>query len=82
MDQSEKFTFDNCCLFIIAYSHSLVSMLPSLMARMVSFGVEEFAKEFGNLKPAQFVDIIALAGDKSDNIPGNTHLLYPLQVCF
>lgn len=52
------------------------------MARMVSFGVEDFAKKFGNLKPAQFVDIIALAGDKSDNIPGNTHLLYPLQICF
>nr|VDC62361.1 unnamed protein product [Brassica rapa] len=39
-------------------------------SEMVSFGVEEFAKKFGNLKPAQFVDIIALAGDKSDNIPG------------
>ncbi|CAF2111193.1 DNA polymerase I [Brassica napus] len=39
-------------------------------SEMVSFGVEDFAKKFGNLKPAQFVDIIALAGDKSDNIPG------------
>ncbi|KAJ4900170.1 5'-3' exonuclease family protein [Raphanus sativus] len=39
-------------------------------SEMVSFGVEDFAKKFGNLKPAQFVDIISLAGDKSDNIPG------------
>lgn len=38
--------------------------------RMASFGMEDFAKKFGNLEPAQFVDIIALAGDKSDNIPG------------
>jgi 5'-3' exonuclease len=37
---------------------------------MASFGMEDFAKKFGNLEPAQFVDIIALAGDKSDNIPG------------
>lgn len=37
---------------------------------MVSFGLEDFAKKYGALKPAQFVDVVALAGDKSDNIPG------------
>lgn len=37
---------------------------------MVSFGMEEFAEKYGDLKPPQFVDIIALMGDASDNIPG------------
>jgi 5'-3' exonuclease len=37
---------------------------------MVSFGVEDFVKRFGALKPSQFVDVIALSGDKADNIPG------------
>ncbi|XP_010545123.1 PREDICTED: uncharacterized protein LOC104817577 [Tarenaya hassleriana] len=37
---------------------------------MVSFGMEDFAKKYGTLKPAQFVDVISLVGDKSDNIPG------------
>ncbi|XP_074589142.1 uncharacterized protein LOC141845033 isoform X2 [Curcuma longa] len=37
---------------------------------MVSFGLEDFAKRYGDLKPSQFVDVAALAGDKSDNIPG------------
>lgn len=37
---------------------------------MVSFGLEDFAKRYGALKPSQFVDVVALAGDKSDNIPG------------
>uniref|UniRef100_A0A1J3E8J2 DNA polymerase I n=1 Tax=Noccaea caerulescens TaxID=107243 RepID=A0A1J3E8J2_NOCCA len=39
-------------------------------SEMISFGVEDFAKKFGNLEPSQFVDIISLVGDKSDNIPG------------
>ncbi|WJX44321.1 hypothetical protein P8452_31309 [Trifolium repens] len=38
--------------------------------QMVSFGVEDFAKKYGGLKPSQFVDLIALSGDRSDNIPG------------
>lgn len=37
---------------------------------MVSFGVEEFAQRYGGLKPSQFADMIALSGDRSDNIPG------------
>ncbi|PNY06184.1 5'-3' exonuclease family protein [Trifolium pratense] len=38
--------------------------------QMVSFGVEDFAQKYGGLKPSQFVDLIALSGDRSDNIPG------------
>ncbi|AQL08270.1 5'-3' exonuclease family protein [Zea mays] len=38
--------------------------------RMVSFGVEDFVKRYGPLKPSQFVDVVALSGDKADNIPG------------
>ncbi|KAJ4723665.1 DNA polymerase I [Melia azedarach] len=37
---------------------------------MVSFGMEDFAKKYRELKPSQFVDVIALVGDKADNIPG------------
>ncbi|KAL6504115.1 hypothetical protein OROGR_026038 [Orobanche gracilis] len=37
---------------------------------MSSFGMEDFAKKYGTLKPSQFVDVISLVGDKSDNIPG------------
>ncbi|CAO2822743.1 unnamed protein product [Amaranthus hypochondriacus] len=39
---------------------------------MVSFGLEDFAKRYGTLTPSQFVDVVALVGDKSDNIPGVT----------
>lgn len=39
--------------------------------RMVSFGVEDFVKRYGALKPSQFVDVVALSGDKADNIPGS-----------
>lgn len=42
----------------------------AFLYRMVSFGLEDFAKRYGALKPFQFVDVVALAGDKSDNIPG------------
>ncbi|KAK7252077.1 hypothetical protein RIF29_35787 [Crotalaria pallida] len=38
--------------------------------KMVSFGVEHFEKRYEGLKPSQFVDMIALTGDRSDNIPG------------
>jgi 5'-3' exonuclease len=41
---------------------------------MVSFGMEDFEKRFGNLQPSQFVDIISLVGDSSDNIPGTLYL--------
>lgn len=37
---------------------------------MSSFGMEDFAKKYGTLEPSQFVDVISLVGDKSDNIPG------------
>ncbi|KAL8491757.1 hypothetical protein ACS0TY_023379 [Phlomoides rotata] len=37
---------------------------------MSSFGIEDFAKKYGTLEPSQFVDIMSLVGDKSDNIPG------------
>ncbi|XP_051148749.1 uncharacterized protein LOC127263658 isoform X2 [Andrographis paniculata] len=37
---------------------------------MSSFGLEDFAEKYGSLKPSQFVDVIALMGDRSDNIPG------------
>eukprot|EP00250_Pteridium_aquilinum_P007265 c17020_g1_i1 orf=519-1217(+) len=37
---------------------------------IVSFGLEEFQARFGDLDPSQFVDILALTGDKIDNIPG------------
>ena len=42
---------------------------------MVSFGVEDFVKRYGALKPSQFVDVVALSGDKADNIPGSLLLL-------
>ncbi|KAH6768228.1 5'-3' exonuclease family protein [Perilla frutescens var. frutescens] len=38
--------------------------------QMSSFGMEDFAEKYGTLKPSQFVDVISLVGDKSDNIPG------------
>lgn len=37
---------------------------------MVSFGMEDFAERYGALTPSQFVDVVSLMGDKSDNIPG------------
>ncbi|KAL5576267.1 hypothetical protein UlMin_017966 [Ulmus minor] len=37
---------------------------------MASFGMEDFAKRYGTLKPSQFVDVLALVGDRADNIPG------------
>ncbi|XP_071736286.1 uncharacterized protein [Rutidosis leptorrhynchoides] len=37
---------------------------------MVSFGMEDFAKKYGAIQPSQFVDVMALVGDRADNIPG------------
>lgn len=39
-------------------------------SRIVSFGVEQFAEKYGDLKPSQIVDVMALAGDNADFIPG------------
>lgn len=43
---------------------------------MASFGMEDFARKYGELKPSQFVDVISLVGDKADNIPGTTLLCH------
>lgn len=43
---------------------------------MVSFGMEDFAEKYGSLQPSQFVDVISLVGDKSDNIPGYFHFVF------
>ncbi|KAA0062493.1 DNA polymerase I [Cucumis melo var. makuwa] len=59
-----------CCFpRFLAFS----SILGDLHSRsgMVSFGLEDFADKFGVLEPSQFVDVMSLVGDKSDNIPGN-----------
>lgn len=48
----------------------LLNSLP--ISRMVSFGLEDFAEKYGVLEPSQFVDVMSLVGDKSDNIPGDS----------
>ena len=58
-------------ILLIALGVILLFTLVFLgLCRMVSFGSEDFAKRYGTLSPSQFVDVIALIGDKSDNIPG------------
>lgn len=47
------------------------------LSSMVSYGMEDFAKKYGPIQPSQFVDVMALVGDKSDNIPG--YFYHPLQ---
>lgn len=54
---------------ILSPSLRLLRIAPRGL-EMVSFGLEEFAERYGTLKPSQFVDVISLVGDKSDNIPG------------
>ncbi|MCL7022502.1 hypothetical protein MKW94_025203 [Papaver nudicaule] len=44
--------------------------IASRGSEIVSFGVEEFAERYGDLKPSQYVDMVSLTGDKTDNIPG------------
>ncbi|ACO69078.1 predicted protein, partial [Micromonas commoda] len=44
---------------------------PRLSARgLVPYTERDFRAEFGGLDPAQFVDLLAMVGDSSDNIPG------------
>ncbi|GLJ25388.1 hypothetical protein SUGI_0486060 [Cryptomeria japonica] len=54
---------------LLCPSIRLLRMAPR-GSQVVSFGIEEFSEKFGDLKPSQFVDVTALAGDASDNIPG------------
>lgn len=48
----------------------VLMILMDCLHRMVSFGIEDYAKKYGALKPSQFVDLVSLEGDSSDNIPG------------
>lgn len=54
---------------LISNSLRLLRFVPR-GSGIVSFGLEEFHARFQNLQPSQFVDVLALMGDKVDNIPG------------
>ncbi|XP_075515033.1 uncharacterized protein LOC142549779 isoform X2 [Primulina tabacum] len=54
---------------ILSPSLRLLRIAPRGL-EMSSFGMEDFARKYGGLKPSQFVDVISLVGDKSDNVPG------------
>ncbi|KAH7858152.1 hypothetical protein Vadar_020563 [Vaccinium darrowii] len=55
---------------ILSPSLRLLRIAPRGMG-LVSFGMEDFAKKYGSLQPSQFVDVMSLMGDESDNIPGS-----------
>eukprot|EP00249_Psilotum_nudum_P018846 c26986_g1_i5 orf=523-1266(-) len=54
---------------IISPSLRLLRFVPR-GSGIVSFGIEEFSQRFGSLQPSQFIDYLALVGDRVDNIPG------------
>jgi 5'-3' exonuclease len=56
--------------FQILSTQLRILRFPSKGSGIVSFGLEEFAQRFGSIQPTQFVDVLALTGDKVDNIPG------------
>jgi DNA polymerase-1 len=37
---------------------------------LVPYSEEDFTEEWGGLEPSQFVDVLSLMGDSSDNVPG------------
>ena len=44
---------------------------PNLCGKgLVPYTERDFRDEFGDLDPAQFVDVLAMVGDASDNVPG------------
>jgi len=42
----------------------------ALAVAMKTYDLQEFSKEFPNLTPGQHIDVLALVGDSSDNVPG------------
>ncbi|KAG0577175.1 hypothetical protein KC19_5G136500 [Ceratodon purpureus] len=56
---------------IISPSLRLLRFVPR-GSGIVPFGVKEFQERFGDIEPWQYLEVLALQGDKVDNIPGLT----------